>query len=100
MSHRYGSSSKKPEAGAARDPATGRTQQPPKSRNTGKLLRQVTAKIEKLEEQITSMQERASAADYYLTGAETIRAHQAELKAAEQALEALYQEWEELESGN
>ena len=74
-------------------PAPRRTRKPEQ-----KELRALPGKIDKLEAQITMLQEKFSNVDYYQRDPAEIRQDQQQLGLWEQELAGLYQRWEELES--
>jgi ATP-binding cassette subfamily F protein uup len=77
-------------------------QKPPRAssrqRSQQNELRTLPGKIEKLEKEIATFQQRLGAADYYQQAPELIRDEQQQLQALESELAALYHRWEALES--
>jgi len=77
-------------------------QKPPRAssrqRSQQNELRTLPGKIEKLEKEIATFQQRFGAADYYQQTPELIRDEQQQLQALESELAALYHRWEALES--
>jgi len=77
-------------------------QKPPRAssrqRSQQNELRTLPGKIEKLEKEIATFQQRFGAADYYQQAPELIRDEQQQLQALESELAALYHRWEALES--